>query len=102
VRADWVACAIGLARELLGADLRSEFNGRNANVPVVLSARREHLPRWLGARSVAEMGPRVSPNHRVQDWSSLVSRDGGWKQLAGYFFGVCINPCEPRRSGGSV
>lgn len=36
-RADWVACAIGLAHELLGADV--------ANTPV--AARAEKLPRWL-------------------------------------------------------
>src|SRR6266436_10042310 len=50
LREDWVACAIGLARELLGAEMRdqgSELNTRSADNSVRLSARCERLPRWL-------------------------------------------------------
>lgn len=88
VRADWVACGIGLARVLLGAEVRSDFNGRSAR----LSAGPEHLPRWLVPAVLRKWGRGVSPNYRVRAFSVLLSRERGWKQLAEYFFGRLDQP----------
>jgi Uncharacterised nucleotidyltransferase len=89
VRADWVACAIGLAQELLGAEIgdqRSKFNGRSADIPVALSARRESLPRWLIPAVLRQWDRGVSPNHRVPAGSALLGGVGSWKELARNFF----------------
>ncbi len=88
VRADWVACAIGLARVLLGAEMRgqrSESKGRNADIPVRLSVRCERLPRWLVPAVLRKWDRSLSPNYRVPLLSVLSSRDGAWKDFAKYF-----------------
>ena len=83
VRADWVACAIGLARQLLGAEMRdqiSEFNTRSAEYSVGLSTRPERLPRWLVPAVLRKWGRSVSPNYRVP-LSALLRGDAGWKEF---------------------
>jgi hypothetical protein len=92
VRADWVACALGLAEELLGADKRSDFKGRSPDIPVALSERRAKLPRWLVPAVLRKWGRSVSPNHRLQDWSALLSRAGGWRQLTEHLRGRLDQP----------
>jgi hypothetical protein len=83
VRADWVACAIGLARELLGAELRdqgSKIEIRSAHNSVRLNARRESLPRWLLPAVLRKWQRSVSPNYRVP-LSAVFRGDAGWKEF---------------------
>jgi hypothetical protein len=89
VRSDWVACAIGLAQELLGGEMGvqgSEFNSRSAEIPVGLSARRERLPRWLVPAVLRQWERGVSPNYRVPAGSALLGGVGGRKELARNLF----------------
>lgn len=51
--ADWIACAIGLAHELLGADL--------SGTPV--EGRAQNLPRWLAPAVLTEWGRGVGMSH---------------------------------------
>lgn len=95
VRADWVACAIGLALQLLGAELRgqsSDFNGRSSDIPERLSARCERLPRWLVPAVLRKWDRSVSPNYRMRASSALLSADGGWRQFARYLLGRLDQP----------
>lgn len=92
VRADWVACAIELARELLGAEMTAEFEGRTTEIPARLSARRENLPRWLVPAVLRKWSGSVSPNYRVPDLAALLRSDGGWKRFSEYFYGRLDQP----------
>jgi hypothetical protein len=88
LRADWVACAIGLAHELLGAqifDQESEFNTVSADDVVRLRARIERLPRWLVPAVLRRWGRSVSPNYHVS-LSALLGGDGGRKEFAENLF----------------
>jgi Uncharacterised nucleotidyltransferase len=84
LRADWVACAIGLAHNLLGAqmlDQRSDLNTVSADNVVRLRARIEHLPRWLMPAVLRKWGQGVSPNYHVP-LSALLGGESGRKELA--------------------
>jgi hypothetical protein len=83
VRADWVACTIGLARELLGAEMSgqgSEFKTRCVDNSFRLSARLKRLPRWLVPAVLRKWDRGVSPNYRVP-LSALLRGDAGWKEF---------------------
>jgi len=73
VRAGWVACTIGLAQKLLGAD--------RADVPSTLSAQRE-LPRWLVPAVLRQWSRSLSPNYRAPAVPALLRQIGAWKELA--------------------
>jgi len=92
IRADWVDCAIELARELLGAEMTSGFEGPSADTPARVSARRQNLPRWLVPAVLRKWGGSVSPNYRVPDLAALLSRDGGRKRFAEYLYGRLDQP----------
>jgi hypothetical protein len=87
VRANWVACTIKLAQELLGAELRAKseeqraerFAG-SADVPSALSAERE-LPRWLVPAILRQWSRSLSPNFREPALPSLLGRLPVWKEL---------------------
>src|SRR6266436_148196 len=87
LRADWVACAIGLAHNLLGAqiDQRSGFNTASADNVVRLRARLEYLPRWLVPAVLRRWSRSVSPNYHVP-MSTLLGGSGGRKELAENLF----------------
>jgi hypothetical protein len=83
-RADWVACAIELARELLGAELRgskSEPNGVSPDGATCLGARRERLPGWLVPAVMRQWERSVSPNYHVP-LSALLAGDDGRRKFA--------------------
>jgi len=68
-RADWIACTIGLAYELLGVTID--------DTPVVARARR--LPRWMVPSVLQEWGRRAaadyeSPDARAPTWHFVVRR----------------------------
>src|SRR5258708_4996590 len=94
VRADWVACAIGLARELLGAGMRdqgSELKTLDAGNPVRLSARCERLPRWLVPAVLRKWERSVSPNYHVP-LSALLGGHDERKEFAENFFARLDQP----------
>jgi len=68
-----VACTIGLAQKLLGAD--------RADVPSTLSAQRE-LPRWLVPAVLRQWSRSLSPNYRAPAVPALLRQIGAWKELA--------------------
>ena len=84
LRADWVACATGLAQQLLGAEirhLRSQFDATSAETAERLRTRIERLPRWLVPAVLRKWGQGVSPNYHVPV-SALLSGDRGRRKLA--------------------
>jgi hypothetical protein len=94
VRADWVACAIELARALVGAwigDPSWEFNIRSADNPVRLSARRERLPRWLVPAVLRKWGRSASPNYHVP-LSALLDGDRARREFTENFLARLDQP----------
>ena len=94
VRAEWVACAIGLARELLGAEIGdqiSEFNLLTADDAVPMNARLERLPRWLVLAVRRKWDRSVSPNYRLP-LSALLGGKGRRKEFAENIFARLDQP----------
>jgi hypothetical protein len=63
--AEWVACTIALAQQLLGRakskEQRAKDSAGSADVPSALSAQRE-LPRWLAPAIVRQWGRSLNPH----------------------------------------
>jgi len=94
VRADWVTCAIGLARELLRAEIGdqgSDLNTRSADNSVRLSARCERLPCWLVSAVLRKWERSVSPNYHVP-LSALLGDDGARREFSENFLGRLDQP----------
>lgn len=94
VRADWVTCAIGLALELLRAEIGdqgSDLNTRSADNSVRLSARCERLPRWLVSAVLRKWERSVSPNYHVP-LSALLGDHGARREFSENFLGRLDQP----------
>lgn len=102
VRANWVACTIALAQELLGAELRAEGEEQRAKsavprakseqratqstatsralrpLPLALSA---ELPRWLAPAVLRQWTRSLSPNYREPALKAVLGRLTSWKEL---------------------
>jgi hypothetical protein len=72
-RADWIACAVGLAHQLLGAEV--------GGTPV--AHRAENLPRWLVAH-VLRQWERPDPNEHMPDplIKHFLRQPGAWPRAA--------------------
>ena len=77
VRAGWVACAIGLGQQLLGAEQRAKGEELRAE----RFAGSSELPRWLVPAVLRQWSRSLSPNSREPALPSLLSRLTGWKGL---------------------
>lgn len=66
-RSDWVACAIGLAHQLLGADVEG--------LPV--AQRAKQLPAWLAATVLEQWGAGRTVNGRRQPMAAYLPWPGG-------------------------
>ena len=93
VRADWVACTIGLAQELLGAEGEAASGKREGGsekwkvesgkwelTPSLFPLTRA-LPRWLLPAVLRQWSRSLSPNFREPALPSLLGRLTGWKEL---------------------
>jgi putative nucleotidyltransferase-like protein len=99
VRANWVACTIKLAQELLGAkgkgqraegkeqrakgkEQRAEGEGSATALPLALSSLPfARLPRWLAPAVLRQWSRSLSPNFREPALPSLLGRLTVWKEL---------------------
>lgn len=93
IRANWVACTIKLAQELLGAKgqarrakgqaRRAKGEGQSATaLPLALSSLPSaRLPRWLAPAVLRQWSRSLSPNFREPALPSLLGRLSVWKEL---------------------
>jgi len=94
VRAGWVACTIGLAHDLLGAEVSGKREGESGKLRLTScpSPLTRELPRWLVPAVLRQWGRSLSPNYREPALPALFSQLTNWKEFAGEFFSRLDQP----------
>ena len=97
VRAEWVACTIGLAQELLGAKGREQrakseerSEGRLALTPLPFAPC--HLPRWLVPAVLRQWSRSQSPNNRYEALTALLHHTSSWKEMVSEIYSRLDQP----------